>query len=206
MYDYISGKIDTLTPTSTTVDVMGVGYFINISLQTHKELEGVEQAKLYVHLYMLQGEAPVLYGFASVLERELFRLLISVSGIGANTARVMLSSYSPSELINMIATGNVAAIQKTKGIGTKTAERVVLELKGKVVNLLSLEQISAIELSDDSSLSGNMPQNENLSEAISALLVLGFNKAATEKVAKKIYQKDPGISPENLIREALTQL
>ncbi|MFI3295007.1 MAG: Holliday junction branch migration protein RuvA [Rikenellaceae bacterium] len=201
MYEYITGKLQSLTPTAAIVEAAGVGYFINISLQTHKEIEAKEQVKLLIHSYVLQQEATILYGFATPTERELFRLLISVSGIGANTARIMLSTYSPSELANMIATANVAAIQKTKGIGAKTAERVVLELKSKVLNVLSIDL-------DDTFTTPNLetPSSENLQEAISALMVLGFNKASTEKIARKIYNQNPTITPENLIREALTLL
>lgn len=200
MYEYITGTLTQLTPTAATIEASGVGYFINISLQTFKTIDGATKAKLWVHTYVLQNEAPQFYGFATTSERELFRLLISISGVGANTARVMLSTYSTDELANMIAVGNTAAIQKTKGIGAKTAERVVLELKSKVLSVMSVSPLSMEN--------GDTPNElmENLHEAISALVVLGFNKVNVEKVTRKIFKDEPTISAENLIREALSQL
>lgn len=200
MFEYISGTLGSLTPTAAVIEAGGVGYFINISLQTHRALDSATTAKLYVHTYVLQQEAQVLYGFATLTEREMFRLLISVSGIGANTARIMLSTQSTDDLATMIATGNVNAIKQTKGIGIKTAERVVLELKNKVLNVMALEPQTA----DTTNVAAAM--NANLEEAISALVVLGFNRAATEKIARKIHNDNPEITPENLIREALSQL
>lgn len=196
MYEYISGKLTALTPTSAVVEAGGVGYLLNISLNTHKDIESQKNVKLFAHQYIVQQDTPVMYGFASAQERELFRLLISISGIGANTARIMLSSYLPQELANIIATGNVAAIQRTKGIGAKTAERVVLELKGKVLKIMDLD-IDGMQMEGEGG---------SLEEAISALTVLGFARNAVEKVARRIHQKQPTISPEELIRESLSQL
>lgn len=119
MYDYLKGTIETLTPTNVVIECAGVGYAVNISLETYREIENLQTVKLFVHQYIIQQEAPVFYGFSSESERSLFRLLISVSGIGANTARIMLSSYKADELVNIIATGNIAAIKSVKGIGIK---------------------------------------------------------------------------------------
>lgn len=196
MYDYISGQITQLTPTAAILEAGGVGYFINISLQTHKLIAPLEKAKLYVHMYMLQMEPPVFYGFATMVERDMFRLLISISGIGANTARVMLSTYSTEELGGMIATGNSKGIMQTKGIGAKTAERVVLELKDKVLKVIS--NVQEGEMSVAEAVNG-----QAMSEAIEALAILGFGKAATEKVVKKIFNRNPNMSAEELIKEAL---
>lgn len=203
MYEYISGTLQSLTPTAAVIEAAGVGYFVNISLQSHRSLEGQTKAKLYVHAYSTQQEPlATFFGFFTAQEREMFRLLISVSGVGANTARIMLSTHSTENLVNMIATGNVAAIQKTKGIGAKTAERVILELKTKVLSVAAVtidengEQISA----------ANSEMAANLEEAISALVVLGFSRSATEKVTRKIHGQNPEITPEDLIREALAAL
>lgn len=200
MYDYINGPISELTPTAAVIEAGGVGYFINISLQTHRIIASAERAKLYVHMYVVQMEAPVFYGFATAIEREMFRLLISISGIGANTARVMLSTYSTEELGTMIATGNSAAIQKTKGIGAKTAERVVLELKDKILKVISRVQSSSEHVDVD------FINKASMNEAIEALMVLGFNKSAVEKVIQKIFSQNPTTSTEDFIREALGQL
>lgn len=202
MYEYISGTLQSLTPTAAIIEAAGVGYFVNISLQSHRLLEGKTKAKLYIHAYSTQQEPlAIFYGFSTAQEREMFRLLISISGVGANTARIMLSQHSTENLVNMIATGNVAAIQKTKGIGAKTAERVILELKTKV---LSIAAITIDENGDEISTTNDM--NANLEEAIAALVVLGFNRAVTEKIARKIFNKTPEITPEDLIREALSAL
>lgn len=196
MYDYISGQISQLTPTAAVIEAGGVGYLINISLQTHRIIAPLEKGKLYVHMYMVQNEAPVFYGFATMVERDLFRLLISISGIGANTARVMLSTYGTEELAGLIATGNSAAIRATKGIGVKTAERVVLELKDKVLKVMSGVQMGEQSMSE-------AVNGQALNEAVEALAVLGFGKAAVEKVVKKVFGKNPTMSTEELIKEAL---
>lgn len=197
LYEYIKGSIATLSPTYVVIETGGIGYLLNISLQSFSQLEGRDTALLYVHQYIVQQDAPVFYGFESRAERELFRLLISVSGIGANTARIMLSSFSTSELATIIATGNVTAIKSVKGIGIKTAERTVLELKGKVLN---------IESSTTENTFSGASTSENLGQAIEALLVLGFNKSAVEKVTKAIYSENPNAASEEIIRHSLSRL
>lgn len=199
MYEYITGKLDTVTPTAAIVEAAAIGYYINISLQTFSAIEKESSVKLFLHQYIVQNDAPVFYGFATRTEREMFRLLISVSGIGANTARIMLSSFSTAELVTAIATGNVAAIKSVKGIGIKTAERTILELKGKVLSVELNEIVSAGGFASASAC-------ENLQEAVEALLVLGFGKAAVEKVAKALYNENPTMAAEEIIRASLSRL
>lgn len=198
MYEYITGKLTAITPTTAIIEAAGIGYCINISLQSYSAAEKATDIKLYLHQYIVQNDAPVFYGFATTAEREMFRLLISVSGIGANTARIMLSSFSTEELVNAIATGNVAAIKSVKGIGIKTAERTILELKGKVLNVETSGGAATGFVSASAS--------ENLQEAIEALLVLGFNKAAVEKTAKALYNENPTMAAEEIIRGSLSRL
>ena len=138
MYEYISGSLTELSPTYAVVEAAGVGYYINISLQTFSAIEGSAQARLYVH-FVVREDAQILYGFATRQERELFRLLISVSGVGGNTARMILSTYSTSELRNIISTANAVLLKNVKGLGLKTAQKIIVELSGKMVDL-GLEQ------------------------------------------------------------------
>lgn len=196
MYDYLKGTIETLTPTNVVIECAGVGYAVNISLETYREIENLQTVKLFVHQYIIQQEAPVFYGFSSESERSLFRLLISVSGIGANTARIMLSSYKADELVNIIATGNIAAIKSVKGIGIKTAERTVLELKSKVLNV-------NIETNNQTNFSSS---SFALSEAIEALQILGYNKSTVEKIARAIYTENPNLASNDIIRQSLSRL
>lgn len=197
MYEYITGQLTAITPTAAIIEAAGIGYYINISLQSYSVIEKMEQTKLFLHQYLVQNDAPVLYGFATTAERDLFRLLISVSGIGANTARIMLSSFSTDELVGAIATGNVAAIKSVKGIGIKTAERTILELKGKVLNVETGASVTGFVSSSASA---------NLQEAIEALMILGFGKAAVEKVAKALYNENPTMPSEEIIRQSLSRL
>ena len=195
MYEYITGSVASLSHTSVVVEAAGIGYLINISLTSYQQLEGGQgQVKLYTHLYMVQDQAPVLYGFTTVEERELFRLLISVSGVGASTARIMLSSSSPSEIAQMISTGNVAALTRVKGIGPKTAEVVVVKLRDKVLGIGSIDVGTA------------SPADSRTAEAVDALLVLGFSRSAVEKTVKTLAREHSGAPTEELIRLALSQL
>ncbi len=134
MYEYINGPVAELTPTYAVLDAAGVGYYLNISLETYAALEGAQQAKLFVH-YVVREDAQVLYGFATRAERELFRLLIGVSGVGGNTARTILSTYSPADLQNIITTGNAVLLKNVKGLGLKTAQKIIVELSGKLTGL-----------------------------------------------------------------------
>ena len=136
MYEYISGLVAELAPTYAVIDAGGVGYYINISLQTYSSIEGEKSAQLYIH-YVVREDAQLLYGFATKVERELFRHLISVSGVGGNTARMIQSTYSPSELRNIIGTGNATLLKNVKGLGLKTAQKIIVDLSGKMLDLPS---------------------------------------------------------------------
>lgn len=197
MYEYISGLVTDLAPTYAVIEAAGVGYYINISLQTYASLEGEKSARLYVH-FAVREDAQVLYGFSTKQERELFRLLISVSGVGGNTARMILSTYSTSELRNIIATENAVLLKNVKGLGLKTAQKIIVELSGKM-----------LELGADTSKSVAVPvsgNNEIYDETMAALVMLGFQKTASEKVVKAILNETPTISVEEAVRQALRRL
>ena len=196
MYEYITGKLTELAPAYAIVEAAGVGYFINISLQTYSEIENSDNVKLYLH-YIVREDAQILYGFASKAERELFRLLIGVSGVGGKTARMIQSTYSPSELRNIIGSGNAVLLKNVKGLGLKTAQKIIVELSGKMVELKVDEKIAGAVSSID---------NEAYNEALSALVMLGFQKGASEKVLKKIFKENPDLRVEEAIRIALKQL
>jgi Holliday junction DNA helicase RuvA len=196
MYEYITGKLTELAPAYAIVEAAGVGYFINISLQTYSEIENSDNVKLYLH-YIVREDAQILYGFASKAERELFRLLIGVSGVGGNTARMIQSTYSPSELRNIIGSGNAVLLKNVKGLGLKTAQKIIVELSGKMVELKVDEKIAGAVSSID---------NEAYNEALSALVMLGFQKGTSEKVLKKIFKENPDLRVEEAIRIALKQL
>ncbi len=194
MYEYIQGSVAELAPAYAVIDAGGVGYFINISLQTYSEIESASSAKLYVH-YVVREDAQLLYGFASKRERELFRLLISVSGVGGNTARMILSTYSTSELQNIIATGNAVLLKNVKGLGLKTAQKIIVELNGKMLDLSDVDNSTT-------------PQggNEVYEEALAALTMLGFTKTASEKSLRQILKESPSISVEDAVRDALKRM
>lgn len=194
MYEYIQGSVAELAPAYAVIDAGGVGYFLNISLQTYSEIENAASAKLYVH-HIVREDAHLLYGFASKRERELFRLLISVSGVGGNTARMILSTYSTSELQNIIATGNAVLLKNVKGLGLKTAQKIIVELNGKMLDLSDIES-SAVAQKD----------NEVYDEALAALVMLGFAKTASEKTLRQILKESPSITVEDAVRDALKRL
>lgn len=197
MYEYINGALAEITPAYAVVDAGGVGYFINISLNTFSTIEKEEQVKLFLH-HIVREDAEMLYGFATKEERDLFRLLISVSGVGGNTARMIQSTYSPSELRNIIATGNAVLLKNVKGLGLKTAQKIIVDLSGKMVDLPSHNAATnALAASQHS---------EAFEEALAALVMLGFAKTASEKVLQKIFKADPSLSVEEAIRSALKQL
>ena len=195
MYEYIQGPVAELAPAYAVVDAGGVGYFLHISLQTYSEIESADTAKLYVH-YVVREDAQLLYGFATKRERELFRLLISVSGVGGNTARMILSTYSTSELQNIIATGNAVLLKNVKGLGLKTAQKIIVELNGKMLDLSDVGQSVVMT-------GGN---NEVYEEALAALMMLGFTKVASEKTLRQIVKESPSISIEDAVRDALKRL
>jgi len=193
MITQIKGKLVEKTPTQVVVDCNGIGYEINISLYTFSSLSSDENIKLFTHL-QVREDAHILYGFFTVLERAVFRLLISVSGIGTSTARTMLSSLTPTEIQHAIGIEDVATIQGIKGIGLKTAQRVIIELKDKIKTLQGTEEIPVLK------------SNTIKEETLSALEVLGYSRKASEKVVDKLIQGDPDSTVEELIKYALNKL
>lgn len=194
MIDYISGKISELTPTRVVLDNSGIGYAIEISLQTYAALESQKEAKVYIyHHIQSSSDVELFYGFSSKDERSIFELLISVSGVGVNTARVILSSFSADELREAILSENVAAIKSVKGIGLKTAQRMVLELKDKISK--GDGGVSEVLLVSD--------RNAVAEEAAAALQMLGFSKPNISKAIQKIVSSNPNIKVEELIKQAL---
>lgn len=193
MYEYIRGSIADISPANIVIDAGGVGYFINISLNSYSQLSGKREARLFLH-QVVREDAHLLFGFAEQNERELFRNLISVNGVGANTAIMMLSSLSPDEIRSAVATGNVAVLQGVKGIGAKTAQRIIIDLKDKLGKLYETSQILTTA------------DNTTRIEALSALVMLGFSKKDADKVVSKILQEQPDASVEVLIKLALKRL
>ena len=189
MYEYICGKVAEMAPTYAVIDVGGVGYYLQISLETFTAIEHAEQAKLYTH-YVVREDAQLLYGFATKAERELFRLLISVSGVGGNTARMILSTYSPAELQGIISAGNAVLLKNVKGLGLKTAQKIIVELTGK---------LTAFEMDG----AGSIVTGGNPDEAGEALVMLGFAKNAAEKAVRAVAHENPSASVEELVRMAL---
>ena len=197
MYEYISGLVAELAPTYAVIDAGGVGYYINISLQTYSFIEGEKSARLYIH-YVVREDAQLLYGFATKVERELFRHLISVSGVGGNTARMILSTYSSDELRNIISTGNAVLLKNVKGLGLKTAQKIIVELSGKMLDLGINTQTPAVAVAEKGSAIYD--------ETMAALVMLGFQKTASEKVVKAILKESPTITVEDAVRQALRRL
>ena len=193
MIAHIQGKLVEKTPTEVVIDCGGVGYHIHISLYTYALLPQSDFVKLYTYL-QIKEDAHSLFGFVEKSERELFKLLLSVSGIGASIARTMLSSLDPKQIIQALAVGDLATIQSIKGIGLKTAQRAILDLKDKVVKIYQIDEVS---------LSSN---NTNKDEALSALEVLGFNRKIAEKVIDRLAKDTPDASVEALIKLALKNL
>ena len=199
MYEYIEGDIAELTPTYVVVEAGGVGYYLTISLQTYAELEPLDRARVYTH-FAVREDAQVLYGFASKAEREIFRLLLSVSGVGGNTARMILSTYSPAELVNIITTENAVLLKNVKGLGLKTAQKIIVELKDKTA------VFNGITAAAPTPAATPLPDSEIHEEAVAALTMLGFGKAASDKAVKAILQESPSLGVEEVIRQALKRL
>ena len=193
MITHLSGRLVEKNPTNVVIDCNGVGYFIHISLHTFSLLPEEEALRLYTHL-QVKEDSQTLFGFMEKMERDIFRLLLSVSGIGASTARTMLSSLHPDQIKQAIATNDVATIQGIKGIGAKTAQRVILDLKDKILKVFDGDLISAVQ------------SNTSKEEALSALETLGFARKQAEKVCSSILKNEPNASVETLIKEALKKL
>ncbi len=193
MITQLHGRLVEKSPTDVVIDCHGVGYFVNISLHTFSQLPVSDSVMLFTHL-QVREDAHILYGFSSVAEREIFRLLISVSGVGASIARTMLSSLSPKQVTEAIAGSDVATIQSVKGIGAKTAQRVLLDLKEKVLKVYGLDDVSIVS------------SNTNKNEALSALETLGFTRKQAEKVCDSVVKENPQATIEEIIKQALKKL
>ena len=199
MIEYIRGELAELTPALATIEAGGVGYGLNISLNTYTALQGKKEARLYVY-EAIREDAYVLYGFHNKKEREMFEQLITVSGVGTNTARMMLSGMSVGELCNAISTGNAKLIQSIKGIGKMTAQRIIVDLRDKIVALGIAEEIPAGGIVE-------APVNNQVKdEAVSALTMLGFAPAPTQKVVVQILQEQPTLPVEQVVKLALKQI
>jgi len=193
MIAHLQGRLVEKSPTEVVIDCGGVGYLVNISLHTYSLLPATENIRLYTYL-QIKEDGHTLFGFMEKSEREIFKLLISVSGIGAGIARTMLSSLEPKQVIQALAGADVATIQAVKGIGAKTAQRAILDLRDKVLKVYDLDEVSV------------SASNTNKDEALSALEVLGFNKKLAEKSVEKIVKENPEASVENIIKQALKHL
>uniref|UniRef100_UPI0040262C9F Holliday junction branch migration protein RuvA n=1 Tax=Prevotella sp. TaxID=59823 RepID=UPI0040262C9F len=205
MIEYIKGTLAELSPALAVVEAYGVGYALNISLTTYTKIQGLKDVKLFVHEQLTTGgrdDSFTLYGFATKQERELYRMLISVSGVGANTARMMLSSLTPTELCNAIANGDEKIIKSVKGIGLKTAQRIILDLKDKIVSTGIAEELHvAKEHSAGPSVNAAVKD-----EAVSALTMLGFSPAPSAKVVVEILTAQPDLQVEMVVKEALKRI
>lgn len=193
MYNYIRGHLDEATPAYAVVDCQGVGYLLEITLNTYSEIKDLDEVKLMVH-EVIREDAFLLFGFSSEAERSMFRLLIGVNGVGAATARVMLSSLTVDELTRAILDQDVKRVQKVKGIGAKTAQRILLELRDKV---------DPYAVADLSGAAAAPTSSANAAEALSALVMLGFPRPASEKVIALVTEKEPTASVEEIIKQAL---
>lgn len=203
MIDYIKGELAELTPAQAIVEAYGVGYALNISLNTYEAIQGKQNVKLFVHEALVTGgrdDSYTFFGFASKQERDLYRLLITVSGVGANTARMILSSASPSELCNAISTSNERVLKSVKGIGLKTAQRIIVDLKDKILSLGIAQEVSAGTAADST-----IPVDVR-DEAVAALTMLGFSPAPTAKVVTAILTADATLPVEQVVKLALKQI
>lgn len=193
MITHIQGRLVEKNPTTIVIDCNGIGYELNISLHTYSLLPADENVRLFTHL-QIKEDAHTLFGFVEKSEREIFRLLISVKGVGASTARTMLSSLNPKQIREAIAVNDVATIQSVKGIGAKTAQQVILDLKDKILKVYDIDEVSVYE------------SNTNKEEALSALEVLGFNRKQAEKVCDSLLKDSPDLDVESIIKQALKKL
>ena len=203
MIDYIKGELAELTPAQAIVEAYGVGYALNISLNTYENIQGKKDVKLYVHESLVTGghdDSYTFFGFATKQERDLYRLLITVSGVGANTARMILSAAPPAELAGAISSGNERLLKGVKGIGLKTAQRIIVDLKDKILSLGIAQEVSAGTAADST-----IPSDVR-DEAVAALTMLGFSPAPTAKVVTAILTDDPSLPVEQVVKLALKQI
>lgn len=200
MLEYIRGTIDRLTPTEAIVEAGGLGYLLSISVNTFTQIQDLKDVKLLIH-EVIREDTHDLYGFFDEAERALFRLLIGVSGVGPNTARVILSSLTPAQLQACITSGDHTKLKAVKGIGLKTAQRIIVDLKDKIATA-QLEALAA----DRTALAVNPAANETREEALAALIMLGFNKLASQKALDKIFATDSTITVEAALKRAFTLL
>lgn len=203
MIEYIKGDLAEITPALAVIETAGVGYALNISLTTYSAIQGKEEVKLYVYEALVTGgrdDSYTLYGFATKQERELYRLLITVSGVGANTARMILSSISPAELCNVIASGDERMLKSVKGIGLKTAQRIIVDLKDKI---LSNGIATEFKVGNDSNTTIDSAVKD---EAVGALTMLGFSPAPSAKVVSEILKNEPTLPVEQVVKLALKQI
>ena len=204
MIEYIKGELAELTPALAVVEAAGVGYALNISLNTYSAIQGKNDVKLFVHEALVTGgrdDSFTLFGFGNKQERELYRLLITVSGVGANTARMILSSLTPAELCNVIANGDERMLKSVKGIGLKTAQRIIVDLKDKIVSMGIAEELHVAASPRAASIN-----TEVRDEAVSALTMLGFSPAPSAKVVSQIITEQPDLPVEQVVKLALKQI
>ena len=204
MIEYIKGELAELTPALAVVEAAGVGYALNISLNTYSAIQGKKDVKLYVHEALVTGgrdDSFTLFGFSNKQERELYRLLITVSGVGVNTARMILSSLTPAELCNVIANGDERMLKSVKGIGLKTAQRIIVDLKDKIVSMGIAEELHVAASPSAASIN-----TEVRDEAVSALTMLGFSPAPSAKVVSQIITEQPDLPVEQVVKLALKQI
>ena len=201
MIEYIKGALTEVTPAQAVVETGGIGYLLNISLNTYTAIQEKKDVKLYVHEVLMTGgrdDSMTLYGFATKQEREIYRMLITVSGVGSNTARMILSATSATELVNIISTGNEKALKSVKGIGLKTAQRIIVDLRDKMASNGMIQDIT---------MQGTVAQaavnNEVRDEAVGALTMLGFSPAPSAKVVTEILQQNPAMPVEQVIKQAM---
>ena len=195
MYEYIKGTVAEVAPAYAVIDAGGVGYYLHISLETYAAVEHASEARLYVH-YVVREDAQLLYGFSTKIERELFRLLISVSGVGGNTARMILSAFTADEVRTIIAAGQADVLKSVKGLGIKTAQKIIVELRDKIGAVCPANEALPLRQAADGTFD----------EALSALTMLGFARQASEKVLRALRKEMPAATVEELVRQALKRL
>lgn len=209
MIEYIKGELTEITPTAAVVETNGVGYLLNISLNTYTAIQGKKEVKLYVDEALVTGgrdDSFTLYGFYNKQERELYRMLITVSGVGSNTARMILSATSATELVNIIASGNEKALKGVKGIGLKTAQRIIVDLRDKMTQSGIIADVMQDGMTGSNNLTGATINSQTKEEAVGALTMLGFAVAPSNKVVNEILQAHPDMPVDQVIKQALKMI